>query len=257
MITSKSNPTIKRIRHLQASRRFREQDQAYVVESTRWLKELALAGINPETILVTESWLNFETNSQLVQEFSAPVQVVSDSVLAYASELESPAGILAIVPMFSSLRLPEQLTWLLILDGISDPGNMGAILRTAAAAGVDGVMVTPGSVDRYNPKVIRAGMGAHLHLPIMKENWSEIRRFSSQLTVYLADVHGGAPYNEVDWCKPTALIIGSEALGAGKVAQELCDEKVRIPMTDSSESLNAAVATGILLFEAARQRGIR
>jgi TrmH family RNA methyltransferase len=256
MISSKSNPTIKRIRRLQASRRFREQNQAYVVESARWLKELALAEINPETILVTESWLNIEANRQLVRVFSASVQVVSDSVLAYASELDSPVGILAIIPMFSSLRLPEQLTWLLILDGISDPGNMGAILRTAAGAGVDGVLVTPGSVDRYNPKVIRAGMGAHLHLPIVKENWSEIRKLSSQLTVYLADAHGGTTYNEVDWCKPTALIIGSEALGASKGAQELCDEHVSIPMADSSESLNAAVATGVLLFEAARQRGI-
>jgi TrmH family RNA methyltransferase len=255
MITSKSNPTIKRIRRLQSSRRFREQNQAYVVESSRWLKELSLAGISPQTILVTESWLSIEANEQLVQALSISVQLVSDSVLAYASDVESPMGILAIVPM-SSLRLPEQLAWLLILDGISDPGNMGAILRTAAAAGVDGVLLTPGSVDRYNPKVIRAGMGAHLHLPIIKDDWSEIRRLSSQLTVYLADAHDGMVYSDVDWSKPTALIIGSEALGASKVAQELCDEHVSIPMANSSESLNAAVAAGIVLFEAARQRGI-
>lgn len=256
MITSKSNPTIKRVRRLQASRRFREQNQAYVVESARWLKELSSAGIKPEASLVTESWLNVEANGQLIQTLSTSIQVVSDSVLAYASEVESPAGILAIVPM-STLRLPEHLAWLLILDGISDPGNMGAILRSAAAAGVDGVLLTPGSVDRYNPKVIRAGMGAHLHLPIVKDNWSAIRKFSSHLTVYLADAHGGTIYSEVDWFKPTALIIGSEALGASKVAQDLCDERVKIPLANSSESLNAAVSAGILLFEAVRQRRVR
>ncbi|MCS6911107.1 MAG: RNA methyltransferase, partial [Anaerolineales bacterium] len=141
-----------------------------------------------------------------------------------------------------------------VCDRIADPGNLGTILRTADAAGVEAVFLAPGTVDAYNPKVVRAAMGAHFHLPVLATTWEELHMQLRGLTAWLADSAGGERYDRVDWTQPHALIIGSEAEGPSEAAHRFAAQRVHIPMPGRAESLNAAVAAGVLMFEAARRR---
>jgi TrmH family RNA methyltransferase len=257
MITSTGNSKIKYIRRLISESRFRRAEKAYVVEGTRWLSEMRPFPEQIQLILVTESWLHQQDNRQLVQTLdlldSSALQIVSEQVMAHASDTETPSGVLAVVSI-SPLPLPHSPNLLLILDRIADPGNLGTILRTSAAAGVDGVLLGPGCVDPYNPKVVRSSMGAHLRLPLLALSWPEIEQLVDGMAVWLAAADGHTPYAQVNWQQPSALIIGSEAAGAGQQASNLAQKTVYIPMHSQTESLNAAVATGILLFERLRQR---
>jgi TrmH family RNA methyltransferase len=131
---------------------------------------------------------------------------------------------------------------------------MGTILRTAAAAGVDGLMLAPGCIDPYNPKVVRGGMGAHLRLPMRKVLWEELASLLRGADVWVALSSGGEDYAAIDWRNPSVVIIGSEAHGVSAKALTLARGLVSIPMQAATESLNAAVATAIILFEANRQR---
>jgi TrmH family RNA methyltransferase len=156
--------------------------------------------------------------------------------------------------------LPPDPDFLLICDTIRDPGNIGTIMRTALAARVQAIFLTPGSVDCYSPKVVRSAMGAHFRMPVFEMDWEEIDGFLSQTSagqdkhIYLADSKGGLSYFQADFRSPLALIVGGEAEGAGKEARQLATERVHIPMPGRVESLNAAVAASILLFEVVRQR---
>lgn len=247
MITSTTNSRVKYVRRLQADRRFREREGAFVVEGDRWVADVLDAGMEPTELFVAESW-NYKA---LVGRIS-PL-FVSDAVMTHMSDVETPPGILAVVPM-PRLALPPQPTLLLILDRITTPGNLGTLLRTAAAAGVDGVILTPGCVDAFNPKVVRGGMGAQLRLPVASLNWRHIAEVTENLAVWSAAADGVQAYTAVDWRQPSALIVGNEAHGVGKSAEALMTDSVSIPMAGATESLNAAMAGAIILFEAARQR---
>jgi TrmH family RNA methyltransferase len=173
-----------------------------------------------------------------------------------ASDTQSPQGVLAVVSA-PALPFPPNLDFALVVDGLQNPGNLGAILRTAEAAGAQGVLLAPGTVDPSNPKVVRGAAGAHFRLPVRSApDWETIRAALAGLTVYLADIDGDTFYDRVDWREPTALIVGGEARGAGREAESLAKARVTIPMVGGAESLNVAVATGVLLFEVARQRAI-
>ncbi|MDQ4075656.1 MAG: hypothetical protein M3220_05330, partial [Chloroflexota bacterium] len=133
--------------------------------------------------------------------------------------------------------------------------NLGTLIRAAAAAGVDAVVVPKGTVDPWSDKVLRAGMGAHFRLPIREGlSWSEVAPLLDGLTVRLADASGEVTYDEVNWTHPSALIVGGEAHGAGQSAEQRTDQAISIPMANDVESLNAAVAGSVILFEAFRQR---
>ncbi|MGD8586760.1 MAG: RNA methyltransferase [Chloroflexota bacterium] len=253
MITSNQNPKIKRIRRLLADRRFRQREGAFVVEGTRWVTELVHWTARPELLLASERWLEDEEHARLAAALDAPLVVVDEKVMATASDTETPSGILAVLPM-TGPPLPERPTLLLILDRVADPGNVGTMLRTAAAAGVDGVLLSPGCVDPYNPKAVRATMGALLRLPVQLLSWEEIGHLTAGLNVWLADAGGPVEYTAVDWREPAALVIGSEATGVGPEALALGGERVSVPMAAQTESLNAAAAAAVLLFEARRQR---
>jgi TrmH family RNA methyltransferase len=151
---------------------------------------------------------------------------------------------------------PLDANLVLILDGIADPGNLGTILRTAAAAGADVVILAPGCVDPYNPKVLRSGMGAHFRVPLARQAWPDIAAEYGHLAVYLADAASDLPYYAVDWRQPAGLIIGGEARGAETQARQLARATIAIPMSNAVESLNAAMAAGVILFEIRRQRAI-
>ncbi len=254
MITSTTNSKVKFVRRLQSDKRFRQREQAFVVEGTRWLQDIvAVQIVKPSHLFYTTAWYESAENVRLLPQLSGEQQVVSEAVMAAMSDTETPQGVLAILPQFT-LPLPAQPTLLLILDGVSTPGNLGTMLRTAGAAGVEGVLLGPGSVDVYNPKVVRGSMGAHLRLPIYSLDWPEIGRLVKDLAVWAAVVDEGVPYSAVSWSQPSALMVGSEAWGIGKNGLQLATGKVTIPMAAQTESLNAAMAAGIILFEAVRQR---
>lgn len=254
MITSKSNPKIKYIRRLLADRRFRHEEGAFIVEGTRWIKELAQFHLSPTLLIVTPSYNSQENVQALFHEtLESEIIVVSDQVMAFASDTVSPAGVVAVVPMLK-LPMPARLSLVLILDSVSNPGNLGTMLRTAAAANADAVLLTPGCVDVYNPKVLRGSMGAHLRLPIEEISWEKVVSLTANMAIWIASAGDGLDYVEVDWKQDVAIIIGGEAFGAGHQAISLATGSVSIPLHRDTESLNAAVATGILLFEAVRQR---
>jgi RNA methyltransferase, TrmH family len=256
VISSQTNPKIKSVRRLQAERRFRERERAFVAEGTRWLAEVIHFGVIPHFILYTESWSSNEYHRSLLHQIAVPTHPIDERLMSLISDTESPPGVLAVLPI-PSRPLPPQIDLALILDQVTNPGNMGAMLRTAAAAGAGAVFLAPGCVDAFNPKVVRGGMGAHLRLPLLESQWPQIAAQTAGLSRYLATAGGEQDYTAVDWQRPSALIIGSEAGGAGREAHRLADSTISIPMRAATESLNAAVAAGIILFEALRQRASR
>jgi TrmH family RNA methyltransferase len=251
MITSLANAKVKYVRRLQSERRFRNREQAFVVEGTRWLTEFLESAQSPTLILHTAVWQDH--HAPILQQLNAPSQLVSEEVMAAISDTETPAGVLATVSI-QHQPLPKQPTLLLILDSVTNPGNLGTILRSASAAGADGVLLAPGCVDAYNPKVVRGGMGAHLRLPIYHVNWDEVAQIAAGLAVWVAAAGGDLLYTAVSWQNPSAVIIGGEAHGPGPEAMSLAGGRIAIPMHRRTESLNAAVAASVILFEAARQR---
>jgi len=170
-----------------------------------------------------------------------------------ASDVETPPGLLAVLPQ-PALPVPTAPSFVLALDGMNNPGNLGSALRAAAAAGVDGVVLPPNTVDPFNPKVLRGGMGAHFRLPSQRLDWPEVAARYGELAAYVAAADGERPYFGVDWTRPSLLIIGGEAHGAGEAARRVAAGRVAIPMASRTESLNATVAAAVILFEARRQR---
>ncbi len=183
--------------------------------------------------------------------------IVTDTIMRALSDTVSPQGILAVVP-FIELPLPESPWLVLVVDRVRDPGNLGTILRSAEAAGASQVILTSATVDVYSPKVVRGAMGAHFYLPIATGvSWSEMAEALADRQILLAEAEGEKIYCEVDWTKPSALIVSSEAEGASREAERLATERIAIPMPGKAESLNVAVAASVILFEAARQRRIQ
>lgn len=185
----------------------------------------------------------------------AEVLEISPELMHRISDTGQPQGILAIFPI-PELIVPDPPQFVVILDQIRDPGNLGTILRSAAAGGVQAVWLAPGCVDPFSPKVLRSGMGAHFHLPVQSRTWGQIRAAAEafSLNLMLADSQGGTPVWEADLTRPIAILIGSEADGAGAEARASEPELVHIPMPGGFESLNAGAAASILIFEAVRQR---
>ena len=254
MISSIQNPKIKRIRLLQTQTRSRKKEAAFIVEGIRLVEEALQTGQVPELVIYTRDIDS--RGEQLVGRFHEKKVVceeVSQEVLKAASDTETPQGILAVLPL-QPLPLPAECDFLMIADEIRDPGNLGTLLRTAQAAGADGLLLTSGTVDPFSPKVVRAGMGAHFRLPILSCSWEEIHQITNNLTIFAADMEGDTRIWDADFTLPLALILGGEAHGLGENSRNLADTWVNIPMSAGSESLNAAAAGAILLFEVLRQR---
>ena len=256
MITSTRNPKVQWVRALQARSRQRRQEGAFVVEGVRLGEEALRTGWGARLVLHIPGL--DERARALVAGFAArdvPIEPVAEYVLKAASDTKTPQGVLVVLEI-RALPLPSAPRLVFIPDGVRDPGNLGAMLRTAAAAGVDAVLLPPGTADAYAPKVVRAAMGAHFRLPLQVLGWAEIRSYINrhELKVYLAEAGAGAPYNRFDLRLPLALVIGGEAAGAGEYARALAAARLHIPMPGEMESLNAAAAAAVLLFEVARQR---
>ena len=200
MITSKDNAKIKHARALQADVKSRRETGAFVVEGVRLVEEALSNDWPARWLIYTEE---MDARGQAVVAGYArrgtSVEPVTPQVLRSASDTETPQGILAVLEM-RDLPLPSAPDFLFIPDRVRDPGNLGTMLRTAAAAGVQGVLLPPGSVDFYSPKVLRAGMGAHFRLPVHYLLWGEISAIikESGLTVYLAEASGGEGVKVLD-----------------------------------------------------------
>lgn len=257
MIRSTTNERVKWIRSLQGKKRARMDAGMFVLEGKRMAQEVLRASAPVRMILHAEDPSSEE--QRLVASLSklgGEVLEASQRVIRACSDTESPQRILLVLPM-PELALPRPLSFALVLDRIADPGNMGTILRTAQAVGVDGVFLTQGSVDHYNPKVVRAAMGAHLHLPLRVHPVEELLACLEGLPIRVAQAGRGTPYHRVDWMTPTALVVGSESHGPSEVWSSPGMQAVHIPMPGGFESLNAAIATAVLLFEIVRQRDVQ
>jgi TrmH family RNA methyltransferase len=255
MITSAKNPTVKWVRRLQSDRKARWRDRMMVLEGSRLMRE-ALAVQSPVDTVLHVARLD-PTDMDLVRamaESGAEVRVVSERVMAACSDTESPPGLLAVVP-FWEMRIPERLSLVVVADRVADPGNLGTLMRTTWAAGGEAVFLTGGSVDAYNPKVIRAAMGAHFRLPVRSADGPALEDRLQGLDVWLAEARSGLRYDEVDWTRRCALIVGGEAHGPQEWIRDLAGKSVHIPMSRGADSLNVAVAGAVILFEIVRQRG--
>jgi TrmH family RNA methyltransferase len=254
VITSPQNDRVKLAYALQTQVKVRRKEGKMALEGLRLVRDALERGLTPDFILYDPDAINIDDVEALVgARHALPLQTVTTDLIRHVSSTEEPQGIVGVFPI-AAPALPETPERVLILDNLRDPGNMGTILRTAAAAGVEVALLSPGCVDAYNPKVLRGGMGAHFRLPILEASWTDIAVFCRDLTVYLADMQGDVAYDAADWRSSWALIIGSEAHGESDAAAQLAHRRVYIPMASETESLNAGVAAGVILFEAARQR---
>lgn len=247
------------MRALIERRREREEKGLFVAEGIRLCEEILKAGWQPRYVLYHEQL--GERGQQLVEQFRAlgvPLLAVAQELMKTLAGTETPQGILCVLPTYH-IPFPQQWDFLLVLDGIKDPGNAGTLLRTAWAAGVHAVVTTPGTTDLFAPKVVRAAMGAHFHLPIHQFDWEKLLTLARQRSpesarIFLAESRGGTPYWQCNLRQPLLLVIGNEAEGPSSEAKRYADEWITIPMPGESESLNAAIAAAILLFEVVRQR---
>jgi TrmH family RNA methyltransferase len=254
IIRSPHNSLVKRARSLGA-RKHRESERAVALEGARLLGAALDASVQVEVVLLAEG--ASDEARAVAARAGALVRAVDDRVFATLTDTVHSQGVLAIVaeprPGVPAVSEP----FVVALDHIGDPGNLGTIVRTAAAAGVDAVVVSPGCVDAWGAKAVRAGMGAHFLVPLLDGGDPAVVRWLREVTErrFLAAATGAVDYSAADWRGGVAIIVGSEAHGATAWGRELATDRVRIPMVREVESLNAAVAAGVLLFAAAGFRG--
>lgn len=255
MITSNQNSKIKLVRALLGRAKERREASAFVAEGVRLVEEAVKANWNCRFALYDET-LSERGKLQVegLKLKGVDVEEVSASVMKSISETEAPQGILAVLES-TNLPIPQTTNFILIPDQIRDPGNLGTLLRSAAASGVQAVLIPPETTDAFAPKVLRSGMGAHFRLPIHSMSWDEIEKVVKLegLNVYVADMDGQSCW-EMDLRQPVCLIVGNEAEGVSESARKLANGKISIPMSGETESLNAGVAGSVLLFEVLRQR---
>jgi TrmH family RNA methyltransferase len=254
MISSSQNPKIKLVRALADRPKERREAGAFLAEGVRLVEE-ALSANWPVRFALYSDELS-ERGNELVKKLEdekVEFEKVENRLLQSLSETETSQGIIAILD-YSLLSIPHSPNFVLIPDSIREPGNLGTLLRTANAAGVQAVFLPPGTTDAFAPKVVRAGMGAHFRLPIQSMSWDEIRSRVQGMHIFLADAEGTQSCWEADFKSPLALIVGGEAEGASEQARKLATTFVNIPMPGKAESLNAAVAGSVLMFEVVRQR---
>ena len=263
MITSTSNAKIKRIVQLRKKKKARDAEGVFLVEGIRMFREI------PEKLLqeiyISESCEEKE-GKEIRRRASAcgiRPELVSDGVFSHLSDTQTPQGILCVVRQLSySLEevADAPCPHMLVLDRLQDPGNVGTILRTAEGAGVTGILLDGECADIYNPKTIRSTMGSIFRMPFyyIQDLEEGIRYLKKRgICTYAAHLEGKRAYDEEDYRRPCAFLIGNEGNGLRPEIADLADTYIRIPMAGEVESLNAAIASAVLMFEAGRQRRSR
>lgn len=256
LITSATNPVLKRIRSL-LRRKGRSEERAFLVEGVRCVFDAFAAGCSVELVLLRADGSTRTLEQRIPAD--VPMRYIEPTLFDAVSDVTHSQGIMATVSIDA---LPTSVesedsdpVLLVVVDGVRDPGNMGTLLRSAAGGGVSEVILTGETVDPFNPKCVRAGMGAHFRIPIRRLSDDDLhQRLHAVSTIALADAAGTIDYSAIDWTGPCAIVVGGEANGASPATRSLATTTVRIPLSAGVESLNAGVAGSLLIFEAARQR---
>lgn len=259
------NPRIKYVRRL-ANHRFREKEKKFLVEGIRFVEEILDSAWPVEMLVCNRGIMEDPRAKKIITTVAARNAVfieVTDDLFAELADTSTPQGIIAVAAQrdysLEGLKINDSAL-LVLVDGVQDPGNLGAIVRSADAAGAGGVVLLKGSADIYNPKALRATMGSIFHLPIIQGVAAdEIIPYLTRrgIKIVAGDPRAGRVLFEVDLKAPCALAVGSEASGVGALLRESVDELARIPMPGRAESLNVAISVSIMLYEALRQRGAR
>ena len=250
IIESNQNKIIKEVNALKAKKE-RDKTGLFILEGKRLVEEIPNSW-EIKYLLKAESYsedINFES-----------VYTVKDSLFEKISETVNPQGILAVchIKEFDVTNVDySNSPFFVVLENVTDPGNMGTLIRTADAAGADGIFLSKGCVDIYNPKVIRATMGSIFHLPIYRNlNLMYLMEDfkNNNVKTLAAHLKGTSTPYKVDMTTACAVIIGNEANGLSDEISEMASDLVKIPMPGKAESMNAGIAGGILIYEAVRQR---
>jgi TrmH family RNA methyltransferase len=256
MITSSANPTIRQIRALR-QRKERQREGLFFIEGVRLVGEAVQLGAEVEALVVAPELLTSPFARDLVaQQATSQARIieVSAEVFAELSQKDGPQGLAAVARQrwvqLADVRLASPPGWVALVDP-ADPGNLGTILRTADAVGAAGVMLLGDATDPYDPAALRASMGAIFAVQLIRASFDEFAAWKSTSGAVLVGASDKAPldYQDIVYPQPMVLLMGSERHGLSSTQQALCDLIVRLPMRGRSDSLNLAVATGVLLYE--------
>ena len=263
MITSVQNPKMKYIKKL-SQRSFRQKERKFVVEGVRLVEEALQSSWRTETFVYASRALENPRAAQLLElarEKGAELYEVTEGILAELADTETPQGVMAVLwqpdyTLADVLPIGQQ-PLVVVVDGVQDPGNLGTIVRSADAAGASGVLLLKGTVDLYNPKTLRSTMGSVFHLPVVAadavdEAFAYLTGVG--ITLVVGDPVGGVPAFEANLQEAVGIVVGNEGSGPRLEVYNYRHSKVTIPMPGRAESLNVAMATSILLYEAIRQR---
>ena len=241
MITSTANPQVKKLIQLVKKAKVRNEQRLFVVEGIRMFREIPEGWL--DRIYVSEHFMEEESHVKVLQ--GKNYEVLANHVFESVSDTKTPQGILCLVKMPDYTLeevIPRENAHLLILESIQDPGNLGTMFRTGEGAGISGIIMNRTTVDVFNPKTIRSTMGSIFRVPFfVTENLQDI-------------LMGSVSYEEPDYKEPTGFLIGNEGNGLSDEIARMADTYIHIPMAGKVESLNAAIAATLLMYEAARQR---
>lgn len=261
-ITSTANKRIKQVAKLQTSASARRKEGLMVIEGFRGVREVPCELI--ESIYFTQDFLEKNQEKQWVEGVDTKnndisLFWVSEEVMRYISDTQTSQGVLVVsrLPKYNVDLIGCKFDKILILESLQDPGNLGTIFRTAEGAGFDLIIMNKTTVDAYSPKVVRSTMGSVFRVPhIVVENLGEVidQLKHADVSVYAAHLKGKKNYTSFDFKKPTAFMIGNEGNGLSEEISALATDYLLIPMEGSLESLNAAMAAGLLMYEVHRQR---
>jgi TrmH family RNA methyltransferase len=257
-ITSRNHDVIKRFRKL-GRNTYRDKYQLFMVEGLNLIREGLAAHARLRELAFVESQAEEAAFIRTRIDVSIPMHEISQPLMDWISDVVTSQGIVAIVEQVDASYeevVSQDVSLLLVADQVRDPGNLGALLRIADAAGVDGFLTTAGSVDLYNPKVVRSAAGAHFHVPCVRDvDIARLRTdLGSRVRMLGLDPHGQACYLDEDMIDAVALVVGNEAFGILDEDRPYLDDTVFIEMPGRAESLNVASAAAVVLFEALRQR---
>lgn len=256
MITSISNKQVKNIIALNKKSKIRKESDLFIVEGIKMFEEAPRDAI--KQVYVSESFLLKENNKNLLGNIN--YEILEDNVFAAASDTKTPQGILSIIKQFHHDPMDivkRENAHIIILEDLQDPGNLGTILRAGEGAGITGVILSKNCVDIYNPKTIRSTMGSIYRVPfVYVEDIKEMVKVlqANDILVYAAHLKQSQVYEKIDMTKPHAFMIGNEGNGLSDELSAMADSYLKIPMAGEVESLNAAIAASILMYETARQR---
>jgi TrmH family RNA methyltransferase len=260
MITSIQNPTIKQMRKLHSAKERRKQN-LFLLEGTNLLEAASELNYPLNVVCYTQQWQdNHRKIWEKLVNITTKLELVSAEVLGAIATTVNPDGIVATaVRKNSSISQNEPIELGLLLERLQDPGNLGTIIRTATATGIDRLWLTEDSVDLDNPKVLRSSAGAWLKLPmqVTVDPFQLVQEYKQKgLKIIATTTKTSQLYWDVDLTHPTLILLGNEGAGLSESLISLADEKVKIPLQEGVESLNVAIATSLLLYEAQRQRYI-